>query len=97
MRSRPLPRRPKEICACGNVCTCHHPKKESWEVWAACIFGMLLVFGGPILLGYCIDKYPPANDHKVIFEGRNCILRPITDNCTSTGACSSHDEVICPK
>jgi hypothetical protein len=37
----------------------------------------------------------PAVQH-IQVNGRDCIVHHVTDHCTSTGACSGHDEAICP-
>lgn len=86
---------PSKPCPCGGTCNCHKPQKEDPMVWVICFLGFSLLFGGPIALAYYMDKHPNPVHH-VEYSGRDCILRTISDGCTSTGACRSHDVVICP-
>lgn len=91
MRSRR--RGPSKPCPCGGLCSCHKPSKEPWGL---IIFSILLVFGVPLALTIYVDAHRSHELRHIRVDGKDCFIRHVTDNCTSTGACSSHDEAICP-
>jgi len=84
-------------CPCGGVCSCHTPKKESKLHIASLIFVSLLIFPGlPISLAIYIDHHPRPEQH-IEVDGKDCIVKYVTDHCTSTGACRGHDVAVCDK
>lgn len=90
MRSRR--RGPSKPCPCGGSCSCHRPTKEPWGL---IIFSLLVVFGLPLCAAIWIGNHPnPVRHIKV--NGVECVVKHVTDHCTSTGACSGHDEAVCP-
>jgi hypothetical protein len=93
MRSR-TKYKPLPPCPCGGSCRCHipGPKWTSIEyilgaIWVASLIGFIsiLVF------------WPKAEPQHIQVDGKDCIVKHITDNCTSTGACRGHDIAICPQ
>jgi hypothetical protein len=87
---------PLPPCPCGNVCRCHQPPDSPnfWEVLPI-IIGFLVLFGGPLCIGWCMSNYPPEQVRHIRVNGQDCLIHYVTDSCTSTGACSGHDEAVC--
>ena len=93
MKSRKRHSRP---CPCQGTCRCHAPKESIFPLLIPIFFPLIfpILIPGSFIL---IVGLAPLPVHHVQFSGRDCILRPMVDNCTSTGACTSHDEIVCPK
>lgn len=78
---------PSKPCPCHGACLCHKPTKDSF-------FPMLF----PILIPgifILIVGLAPAPEKHIQVDGKNCIVKHVTDSCNSTGACSGHDITIC--
>jgi len=86
---------PLPPCPCGNVCRCHQPPKDD-GLGALClaIFAIVFLFGGAIFLAIRADNNPPPVRH-IQVKGQDCIVKYVEDSCTSTGACSGHEEAVC--
>ena len=87
-----------EPCSCGGSCDCHIPvdnKRLFWFIFPLVIpLAIPIVFPGSLfLLAYLTQ---PQGEPHILVNGKDCIVHHVTDYCTSTGACSSHDEAICP-
>lgn len=90
-------RGPSKPCPCGGVCECHKPSKEKLFPLVFPIAFPLVIPGlwpGIFLLMMSLGERPPPH---IQVYGQDCIVHHVTDHCTSTGACSGHDEAICPK
>lgn len=84
-RARPIP-----PCPCGNTCLCHKPTDDRWWI---ILFVLLGTIGIGLLI--CGGRGSPPVRH-IMVNGKQCTVHWVTDHCTSTGACSGHDEAICP-
>lgn len=81
-------------CPCGGICSCHQIK-ESKENWPLVIFGMFMIFVFPWFL-IAICSHPDPVRH-IEVNGKDCIVKTITDFCSSHGGCQTHDVAECPK
>jgi hypothetical protein len=94
MRSRR--RGPSKPCPCGGTCSCHHGKEKLFPLVFPIAFPLLIpgLFPGLFILMASLAPPPPVRYIQV--RGERCVIHYKTDSCTSTGACSGHDEAICP-
>lgn len=99
MKSRSRPSRP---CPCQGTCECHTPDKDSifpgWIPFFFPIFFPIIVptlIPGLLILMLRIGLSEPTPHIQV--NGQDCTVQTITDHCTSTGACTTHEVAICPE
>jgi len=93
MQMKSRRRGPSKPCPCGGLCSCHKPSKDI-PLWSIPLM-MLFLFSPFLFLAWYRDTHPdPVRYIKV--NGQTCIVKYVTDSCTSTGACSGHDEAVCP-
>lgn len=84
---------PAKPCPCNKTCPCHKPRPSTLSIWEIITFtGLILFIIGD--LGWCISH--PPQIHRVKYNSQDCTLETKTDSCTSTGFCTTHDEVVCP-
>jgi hypothetical protein len=84
-RSRPGP-----PCPCGGKCDCHRPTDDRWLV------PLILLGLAALVLVIVVCGQAKAPVRHIMVDGKQCTVHWVTDHCTSTGACSGHDEAICP-
>jgi hypothetical protein len=91
-------RRSSRPCPCKGTCECHAPRDESiFPLLIPIVFPLFIPILFPILFFWMLSITPKPTVHHVEFSGRDCILRSMVDNCSSTGACRTHDVVVCPE
>lgn len=94
MKSRRRSSVPSKPCPCGNTCLCHKPRKGISEFQATLMF--IGVLGFLFLWGLFMSMALRSPERHVQVDGQDCVIHHVIDSCTSTGACSGHDEAICP-
>lgn len=98
MKSRKAPSRP---CPCQGTCECHAPNDSIFPGWIPFFFPLffpIIVPGlipGLIIIMLRIGFNEPTPHIQV--NGQDCTVQTITDGCSSTGACRTHDVAICPE
>lgn len=82
-------------CPCHGVCDCHKPKDSIFPMGIPILFPIMfpLLVPGAFM---AIVAFAPEHKQHVQLNGQDCVIEHITDSCTSTGACSGHDIVVCP-
>ncbi len=93
MQMKSRRRGPSRPCPCGGACSCHQPSKEKLFPWII-PFAFPILFPGLLLMPLLFIR--PNPEQHIQVNGQDCIVHHVTDHCTSTGACSGHDEAICP-
>ncbi len=81
-------------CPCGGNCSCHAPRKESWQMWVAMILGLSLFVGVPTFFGYWHETHPPAMRY-IEVNGQMCEIHFKEDGIHATGAPYGHDMAVC--
>lgn len=88
-----------EPCGCNGSCACHKPSSDGevfpWIIPLA--FPLLIPLLFPLGFVWFIISLPAAPVHHIEVDGKDCIIKVVSEHCTSTGACSSHDVAVCPK
>jgi len=92
--SRNRRREPSAPCPCNNVCLCHKPTEDHWDIYALYFIGFTLLICLPFLLSY-IPNHSVEKRH-IEVNGQDCIIEKKIDGVSSTGAEYGHDIAVCP-
>src|SRR5579885_196327 len=96
MQMKSRRRGPSKPCPCGGACWCHKEKEKLFPLVFPIAFPLLIPGLFPGLFILMMILAPPPAKRYIQVNGVKCEVIHKTDHCTSTGACSGHDEAICP-